>query len=746
MPRSTAESLRDSMLNISDNNQTIDLQNLKRHPLTYGPKSDWHTVYGFVIQKPEAPADEDCINYGLPIEDQIFRKTFIPDQVKNPNGRHAEPWTEEQIDHFVDTEYFRRDNGVWIFIKGEKYWIPGAMYIFQNYWRLQSGNDAIFRFTSLELFWIWEDTCRDERLVGLLDFKCRQIGDTEWALFIIWLSAQTWQNTKYSLQSCVGGDQIEKSYDRLAYSHSKMIWFMKPINRGTDNPAQGLEFKYPTEAITTGKLKAKQDKGAALTQVNTEYEFNELNSEILFGPSKERYFDGQTYKISYVDEFGKADTMDPVETLIVLTPALTSRILNRKTGKFLGTSTVEEMKSGRSLKWAKKLYVQSHINPETGTSLNGCRHIFRGALDRAPVDHWGFPKKEEEKLWIEAKTKEYLEQGDIKGMLSHQRANPLNIEQVFASANDESQFDIDKLAKRQHYLHSDDYVNPRTGKKNKPWVRGNLRWKDDDKESGIVVWEPNSKGRWVISAHPKDFGFKENAKVEGVWRAKPGNSHAFCMGVDPYEQKKLITDDWSMGGIAVKRKLDSFIDGKEDRYYQFTDESRGIKAGDPVDGGIHFQTNRYCCTYLYRQANPEDFYEDTILTAVYYGTEFLPEKNKASGLLKHCADRKHELYIMDRPNLSKNSKGKSEEEGVTATEKTIDEYFGYLMTLSCLWANTIDHPDILEQLLTMNWANRGQKDLGVAVGWCEYACKIPNFYKPKTKEQKSSVYFTENYV
>ncbi|HEY4196880.1 MAG TPA: hypothetical protein VGM63_15160 [Mucilaginibacter sp.] len=734
------------MFEINREKNTIDLQGLPRWDLTWGKNPTYREVYGFNIMMPDAPQDKYCINYGLPLEDQIFRKTEVPDQVRHPGRIHDDPWTEEQIDYFVDTEYYRRFNGVWIFIKGEKYWMPGKMYLFQNYWPLQSGNEAVFRFTSLELDWIWIDTCRDERLFGLWDFKCRQIGDTEWALFTIWESASSWRNKKFLLQSSIGGDQIEKSYDRLVFSHNKMIWFFKPINRGTENPAQGLELKYPVSAITLNKIKAQQEKSGTNTQSNLEYEYDEINSEIIFGPSKERWGDGQTWMIAYLDEFGKADTMNPVATLNVIRPALFSRIINRKTGNFLGTSTVEEMKSGRSLKWAKQIYEQSKINPNTGTSLNGCRAIFRSALDRAPVDHWGFPMKEAERVWIEAKSKEYLEAGDIRGMLDHQRANPITIEQVFASANDESQFDIEKLAMRQQYLHSSDYKNPRTNTNVKPWVRGNLRWKDNNKETGEAVWEPNSKGRWLISAHPKDHGLKENAKTAGVWRPKPSNTQYYRCGIDPFEQKKTITDDWSMGGIAVKRVLDDFIDGKEDRYYQFTDEARGIKTGDPVDGGIHFLTNRYCCTYLYRQNDPEDFYEDAILTCVYYGTEFLPEKNKANGLLKHFTDRKHELYIMDKPNLTKNAKGKSEEQGVTATEKTIDEYFGHLMTLSCRWANTIDHPDILEQLLTMNWDNRGTKDLGVAVGWCEYACKVPNFYKPKTIEQKSSVYYTENYV
>lgn len=729
-------------------NQSIELSKLRRHEMKWGERSKKIQVYDYEIYLPEEPADEDCINYGLSINDQVFRRTYIPPQVLNPGAYHEDQWTEEQVEHFIDTEYFRRHNGVWIFIEGEKMWLPGPFYIFLNYWKLLSQVDIVFRFDAIDLWYIWIDTVRDPNWDGLIDFKCRQLGDTEWTIFMIWEYSTRVNGVKCPMQSCLGDEHVAKSYNRLVYGNKEMIWFMKPIHQGSESPAEGLTFSYPSEIITTRKIKEQQGKTGTNIHSKELYLYPELGSAILFGPYKERYFDGGTYGRAYIDEFGKAELFDPAKLLRVFQPAINHRLTGRQVGKIMMTSTVEEMKSGKSLKWAWKLWDQAKpIIKSTGTtSLNRMRRIFRGALDRAPVDRFGRPKKVEEKIWIEEKTKEYLENGDMIGMLEHQRANPLNIQQVFSSANDESQFDIDKLAKRQQYIHSEDYINPKSGKNIKPWVRGNLRWKDDDKNSGEAIWEPNSKGRWLISAHPEDFGFKSNSKIEGIWRAKPGNAHAFRCGIDPYEQKKLVSDDWSLGGICVKRVLDTLIDGKEDRYYNFNDESRGIKAGDPVDGGINFITNRICCTYLYRQNNPEDFYEDCILTILYYGTEFLPEKNKANGLLKHVEDRKYELYKMDNVTLSKNVKGKSEEDGVTATEKTIDEYFGYLMTLSCKWANTIDHPDLLEQLLTMNWKNRGLKDLGVAAGWCEYACKVPVHYRKKTAEQKSSIYFHENYV
>lgn len=725
--------------------QTIDLQRLKRHEMTWGAESKFKEVYGYQVLLPEAPADEDCINYGLPYDEQVFRKTWIPPQVLKPGAYHEDPWTEEQIEHFIETEYFRRHNGVWIFIAGEKVWLPGPFYIFLNYWKLLSMVDIVFRFDALELWYIWIDTIRDPNWDGLIDFKCRQIGDTETTIFMIWEYASRVRGVKCPMQSCLGDDHIEKTYDRLVYGNKEMVWFMKPINKGTESPADGLEFSYPTEIITTKKIKAQLEKTGTNIHSSQEYEYPELGSQIMFGPYNERHFDGGTYGRAYIDEFGKAEKFDPSKLLRVYQPAINHRLTGRQIGKIIMTSTVEEMKSGKSLIWARKLWNQAKpvIKANGTTSLNRMRRIFRGALERAPVDKFGHPKRAEERKWIEEKSKEFLESGDMTGMREHERSNPLSIEQVFMSANDNSQFDIDKLAKRQHYINSEEYVNPRTGTGIKPWVRGNLRWKDNDPESKEAVWEPNSQGRWLISAHPKDHGLKENNTIQGVFKAKPGNTNHYRCGIDPFDQEQLVTEDWSMGGIAVKRVLDNFIDGKEENYYTFDDESRGIKAGYPVDGGINFLTNRYCCTYLYRHKNPEDFYEDCILTCLYYGTEMLPEKQKAAGLLKYFERRKYGMYKMDGVTLSQNTKGKTEEEGVTATVKTINEYFGLLMTLSVKWANTIDHPDILAQLLTMNWANRGQKDLGVAVGWCEYACTVPVHYKKKTEVQKASLYYEE---
>jgi hypothetical protein len=102
---------------------------------------------------------------------------------------------------------------------------------------------------------------------------------------------------------------------------------------------------------------------------------------------------------------------------------------------------------------------------------------------------------------------------------------------------------------------------------------------------------------------------------------------------------------------------------------------------------------------------------------------------------------------MERPTSFKNYRGQEERDGVSATEGNIDTYFSFLTTLSCKWWNTIDHPELLEQLLSMNYANKGKRDLGVSTGWCYYAASIPRsrFTRP-VEGDKPIVHFHENFV
>lgn len=704
-----------------DANGRVDMADAVMHDEKYGKASPKIKVYGYTLKLPLAPPDEEFVNHGLPIEEQKFRKTFKPKSINL--------WDKEDQEKWIAREYHRKHHGVWMFIKGKKYYIPGVMYFFMNYWNLQSGEEVIFRITDLHFFLMLMHCFRDPRCLGLIDFKCRQIGDTEKVLcFIYWFTSR-YRNMKAAMQS-VTETHVKKSYKRLVYAYKKMDWFMKVQNKGSDNPEGDFVMDYPS-SLNSNKKNAAQFKAqgtASMTEAELMYEHAAIESVIQYFPTDAYACDSQTWNIWYCDEFGKMLRMDPIEALGVVAPAMVSRIMDKLLGIVIMTSTVEELSGGKTLKWAKELW--KHADPgqrmEDEKTPNGLYRIFRGALDRAPVDEWGFPKAEEELVKIKLTMKGYLNRRDIKGLIRYRRKNALTIDDVFMSAENESGFHIENLAARQIMLQN---------QKIKKEVFGNLKWKDGIPDTE-VIWEPNPSGRWSISLHPSEHGFENNAKIDHIQLAKPSNILHFCGAVDPYDQKTNIEKDLSDGGIVVRRKFDANFDG-----------GKFDSQGKPEHGGLFWETERVVCDYRFRWQNPNDFYEDVILTFVYFGTQFLFEKNKGGGLESYITTRGYALYIQEQPQFTRNKKAENMDiVGITATENSVNQAFELLQTETCDYANTIHHSRYLGELLRMNWENRGENDIGMAGGWAKVSSLRMLSRKKNTEEQKSMRHYEMNEV
>lgn len=723
---------------------TIDLQGLPYYHLKWDDTSECIDLYEYKVHLPSAPEDKFCINYGLDEYDQIWRNTYIPKQVRFPGKDYGrENWTQKEIDSFIDAEWNRRLNGVWMFIKGKKTYIPGLLYLKMNYWKNDKKMPFIYKSSDWEFFIFWMHCLRDPKCKGMVDFKCRQVGATENAIIIMWEYGSRVRGAFCANQSCINENHAKQTYNRLVNGHKNMIYFFRPLNQGTEDPKKGLKLSYPAKHNTYTDIKSKHNRGEIVNKSSHEdYEFPEIGTEFRYGPSKANEFDGYTLGRAYLDEFAKSDgKINPVEWIQVIKEATYSNILGRKMGMILMTSTAEDIGSD-SLAWAQTIWRESDPNKRkpNGETTNGLYRCFRNVVARGATDRWGFPKEKEIIDGIKSSQKAMMEAGNNRGAISYMRKNPITIEDVFRSASDESQFDVEKLIDRQFYI---------TEVAKKPLaVRGNLKWKDNVKDSE-VIWEPNSKGRWLISRHPEDFGVRSNAKDSVIIANKPGNMHLFSAGCDPVDQSKTLENDdkRSKLGLVVMRRLDKNVDGSPGLWHQTPKEAEGIQVGDPVNLGENHETNRVCCTYLNRDNDVSNNFEDVILTLAYYGTDMLPEKQKMGALQMYMTMRGYQMYITDKPSMVKNAKGQSEKDGVTATNKSFNDCFSYIETFSAKWTNTLDHEDLISQLLTMNWANRGEKDLGVAFGWALYHA---NQSAPRRIEQErdaeETIYWEENAV
>lgn len=686
-------------------------------------------VYGYEVNIPDMPPQEDIVNFGRPISEQIFRKTAVPEGL--------EFMDEDDKEAFIEREHHRRIEGMWFYIKGEPIYITGTFYYFLNYWVPQTGDKVFFRMGDWKFFIIWLHVVLTPWIHGLVDFKCRRIGDTEKALCILYEYASRVKNTLNQLFDCRTEPDIVETFQRLKFAHKNMTWFMRPVAK-KDDAAKELDFSFPQ--LKTEKGESYIDENGRLQ--NFKYEFPEIGSKIGYFTNAGAP-DGKRLGRLYVDEFGKKKTISPKKLWKVGKKALEDPAHGSIIGKGLFTSTIEDLQGGESLEEAKYFWEKSdpaNVNHK-GQTTTGLIRIIRSVLDREKMDRWGFHdekailediKKERDHL---IKNKEWAE------LIVHKRQNCLTIEDIFSNISEGSPFDLEKVNSRHNEITISD---------SQIYVRGNLDWVDGKRpipgdpeknnKDRKAFFTPVENGRWCFAYFPKDFKLKENAQKPMAKVPVPGNTKYFACGIDPVSYKDNIeSSNRSLAGVSVKRVLDYRIDTKNNS--DLWDDN-----GQPVDGGRFFKTNRYCCTYLYRHNNPSDNYNDWLLTIVFFGTDFLIEKNHGGGFENYLTERGYLEYYMDKSGL-KNYKGKEESFGLTASEKAVQTYVSAMGELVSNWWNTIDIPDITGQYQTFEYETRGKHDLGVSTGFCEVAASqklVENEkYFNHEKEEEEGVYMGE---
>lgn len=700
-------------------------------------------VYGYDCPIPDMPPKEEIINYGRPLAEQIFRKTAIPKDFSR--------WNKDQQEAFIAKEHHRRRHGLWFYIKGKPVYITGLFYYFMNYWPLATGSPTKFHMGDWKFFVIWQLVVMDPTIFGLIVFKCRRIGDTEKALCMIYEFATRVRNTINQMYDCRVEDDMKKTWRRLRIAHKRMVWFMKPVC-SNDEPASMFEFREPRKKMDISN--SYVDENGIL--VADEYEFKALDSEIAYFTNTGGA-DGARVARAYVDEFGKYKQINPVALWDLMKKALEDDRESEIIGKALFTSTIEEMKGGETLETAKDLWNNS--NPakvdENGRTSTGLIRCVRGALDRAKPDRWGIVDEEAVIAKIKARHQFLIDNKQWTTLIKEKRQDCLTIEDVFSNISKGSPFNIENLSNRKNEVEYD--TNPK-------WVRGNFKWVDGIKpipgnpnninKKCRVYFDPDENGRWQVSGHPSDFNCSPNAMELYAKVPMPANTLKFSCGIDPVSYKGNIgnkeKDDDSEGediktkskrslaGLAIKSNLDLSVDLKEQMYDAF---------GLPLDGGRDFKTNRYICAYLYRHDSPSANYEDWLMTCIYYGVDFLIEKNHSAGYYQWLETMGFLGYYRQGGSGVTNYKGFQEDYGLTASDKVVEAYFGELTELSNNWHNTIDLPWCLDQLCTMEYDTRTEHDLGVAMGFCELhsnAKIIDMALEEEMDNYEGGVYFEEN--
>lgn len=657
------------------------------------------------VRLPKQPPLFKMQNYGLAEKDQKFRYIQVPPDL----GR----WNRRDREWYIAAMWHKRRNGEWWLIKGNPIYINRYAWTFFNFWVPEQGGKAEFRMEGVEFFWFWEECVRDENCFGMEVVKPRRIGDTEKTLFLIWEQCSRTRNAWGGMQNKVD-DDAEANFKRLVNAHNSMPFFFKPVTKGKEAPKEALEFDYPSGYNTLAKVKEGKDAIEEENQNRTPA----LKSRIDFKATVLHKYDGDRLKIYHMDEYGKIRQFNINEQWEIVKQSLSKFNMMEIVGKAILTTTVEELPMGENMTTLSNLtqiWEQSNPNERDarGRTVSGLYRYFRSARLSAKVDEWGYHLADEAEKWIHAERKRLEDLTDYDKLASLKRKYPLSIDDALSPPHNECVLFPALLDKRKSQIKEG---LTWTGKEEKKKARmGNLAWVDGV-FGGNVMWLDTPDGRWEISQHPS----KANAKrMFPNGKTGPANDAQFTFGCDPIDafvdaeemlKNKNGNPTKSKGSGVVYRRYNEIVDG---HLLKTEDGKIDISQLELME------TDQYVCDYVYRHNNPDDFFEDMLMTAIYYGVPMFFETDKPS-IGVYFRRHGFELYLKNRPKETRTDPKtfkRKIERGAKATQPLIRQYTEALQVHVLTRIGTYRHQRIIDCHRQYNVTNRTKRDVTVAAGY-----------------------------
>lgn len=605
----------------------------------------------FKVPMPDPPPLHKIDGWGLPAKEQKFQYQVIPrslimlekeqgnvtskeeqnipivDRIWNIIEEQQENYQEE-LD-FIRLQIKRRFKGYWCFINGRPTFMDGWNYVYLNFWKFKNGwkpeyrdrhrrafhavrycytttsiplKDEYSRFVVDEDGFIKEKDIGERTCFGHTEPKNRRNGSTNMALCISYLETMTKFGVISGIMS-MDGDSAYKHYmDILVPGWRRMPFFFKPVTAGNNNPEKGLYFNRPPRRNIA--IDPDSELGSIMNYAET---------------AQSSFYDGDKVFFILMDEQGKVRLADVATNWQRIRNCLAQGNGAVIEGFAMLPSTVGEMKDGGGRQF-QNLCKQSHWHERNanGRTQSGLINIFFKAEDGLEgfVDEYGnsvieTPEKPVKgykngrEIWITKGSREhlknerqaFLDAGDMEGYLEQCRLFPQEFREAFAEEGDDIGINLKIVQERLNYL----VLNPP-----KNMRRGNLEWENDVIDSK-VVWKDDPMGRFELYFMPHPHDQSRKYYKDGMWY--PENPDKFIGSSDPFRVAKTKgKGTGSKGGGAVFRCRDMTIDP----------DSKDISS---------WLTHNIALTYKFRAKDPDEFCEDMLKKAVFFGAMEYPEYN-----------------------------------------------------------------------------------------------------------------------
>lgn len=594
-------------------------------------------VNGINIGVPEIPEASKIINHDKPIYNQKWKRRPIP------KGLNAETMYDPQYSEYIDEEFERREQGVFVMINGKPIYITGTMYFILNWFKLDEGYPN-FRIIQNDLMLYWEACKADPRCYGICYVKNRRFG---WSSLCIGELTESGTQIMNSLLGIISktGEDARNMFGRLVRGFKKIPCFFTPIWDGTSTPKKELNLTEPTTKRSTKKGMLKKQA-----------EEEGLDTTIRFYATVLNSMDGERVFRSAIDEGGKFPKDVPFDKYWQIVKT-SHRVGSRIVGKaMIGSTQNSREKGGAEF---KKVYDNSDPlkRNKNGQTASGLYKLFIDAAYciEGYFDEYGYSILEDPATPVRNEFGELrttgaitylkneadaLKQEDPEAYYEFLRQFPRTEEHAFRDEAGDCAFDIAKIYEQLDY--NENELDPSLIQ------RGNFQWQNGIPDTE-VEWVPNEKGRFRIAWHPpRETRNKWNWVTLHGKRAKhPVNGNLGSLGCDPYNRSQTVDGRGSKGSIHGQTKS-------------------VMQEGVP--------SNFFFLEYIDRPRTVELFFEDVIMSMVYYSMPVLIElaNEKFLTVLKN---RGYRWFSMNRPDKRWKDLSPTEKEfgGIPAQGKTIGD-------------------------------------------------------------------------
>lgn len=598
-----------------------------------GTLGEIYNCQGVKIGLPQQPKKEDIINHELPEFKQKWQRE------EEPQGLNEDTMNQSRFSDYIDSQYEKREKGIWIYIKGNPIYIPGT-YWYGLYCCREGSDFPDFRIIQNELMIFWEACKADERCYGMDYVKNRRFGASLLAIIELLESGTITEDKLLGIVSKKGGDS-RKIFRRLIKIFRRLPCYFRPIWDGTNSPKTELVLEEPTKRKKAGEvIKDESGLGTIISWHNTE--INAMDGDEIFR--------------SLLDESGKYPKEVPFDDYWQIVKT-SHRKGSNIVGKSMVVSTVNSAKKGGAE--FKNIWDESNTEERNanGQTISGLYPIFIAAEYGLEgfYDEYGYSIVDDPKKPVKNDLGKYVSIGAITYLdneaesLKHKpekfnefkRQFPRKIKDAFRDESTDCEFNVIKLQEQIDY--NEDVLNEEWGKQktfegNDDLERGNFRWKNGVKDTE-VIWHPdNENGRFFIKkgCHPpKEYRNSFEMKYKnGAIGKSPVAEHLGGGGVDPYNRSRNSDGRGSEGAYHLTTKFHT-----DDR----------------------LPKNTLIVEYIARPKKVELFFEDIIMVSVYYSIPFLAELSNER-FLALVKDRGYRNYSLNSPFKPYNKLSPTEKE------------------------------------------------------------------------------------